>query len=217
MTKLTKPLTTSRQRGNALHLMLTKGVFAMAAVALVLSVWTTFRPPGAMSPDSMADSKETVIVTTPEDHSFPIGASSTVADAQFSVLEAIDSRIAALEQRQAADAKLSDFESILSRLAALEQHQVAEVQLTDSLGVSKSLGTASFALTTTVGAGNEPLLQYASLNSPEPSVVVYQDEYSNVFLINSDPALTGNVIKIEALRLDGGVDMINLLVPPPEY
>jgi hypothetical protein len=58
--------------------------------------------------------------------------------------------------------------------------------------------------------------RYTSFVSPERSVEVKQDENGAVFAINRDPALTGEILLVEARRDDGSVETMSIVVPPPE-
>jgi len=160
----------------------------MAAAALALSVWTTLKTPEETLPvsDMAAVATETDGVAEPAPVTQPVVASSAAADAQVVAFEAIKSRVTALEQHQSAAAA--------SRPAA----------------ASRSAEPRTIAVSI-----DEQPTQYVSLNSPEQSVVVQQDPSGMLYAINTDPSLAGNVIEIEAIRVDGGVETLTVTVPQP--
>ena len=104
----------------------------------------------------------------------------------------------------AAAPQLAVLRAIESRVTVLEQRQ--------GEGVARAGGSAEVA---SAPSPIDELPRYVELKSPEPSVEVKQGEDGSVFAINSDPALTGKVIEIEARRADDGIDTMTIVVPQP--
>lgn len=106
-----------------------------------------------------------------------------------------------------AAAQRAVLKAIEDRVTALEQQQSEAIAAAEESNGS----TSAPALV------DEPSRRYVNLISPEPSVDVQQDEDGSLFAINSDPALTGKVIEIEAHRADGSIDSMTISVPKPDF
>ena len=89
----------------------------MAAVALALSIWTTFRTPEATLPvpDRVA-AMETGGVAERASPSYPVGASPVAANARLAAFETVESRVTALEQNQSGASTSRSVESASDRL-----------------------------------------------------------------------------------------------------
>lgn len=106
-----------------------------------------------------------------------------------------------------ADQQLDAFDAIDSRVTALEQQQ-------SEAGASTGDSSESMSGPDSI---DEPSWRYVNLTSPEPSVEVRQGRDGSMYAINSDPALTGTVIEIEAHRADGSIETMTISVPKPDY
>jgi len=139
---------------------------------------------------------------TPEE-TLPVSDMAAVATETDGVAEPAPVTQPVVASSAAADAQVVAFEAIKSRVTALEQHQSAAA-------ASRSAEPRTIAVSI-----DEQPTQYVSLNSPEQSVVVQQDPSGMLYAINTDPSLAGNVIEIEAIRADGGVETLTVTVPQP--
>jgi hypothetical protein len=58
--------------------------------------------------------------------------------------------------------------------------------------------------------------RYSSLTTHSPAVSVSQDEHGALVARNTDPALTGSTLVVEAVREDGTVEQVVITAPAPE-
>ena len=122
-----------------------------------------------------------------------------------------------------------DLADIRAQLAAIrgQSHPAPDQQLA---GMSQRLAQVEAALAqqeTDAGAAKprapaqqqNPLDQfrpaYAEIRSPSPSVTIRQGPDRMFVVSNSDPALAGTPISVEAVRADGSVDGYAVMLPAP--
>jgi hypothetical protein len=122
-------------------------------------------------------------------------------------LPALDEHVAESSSATAEDTLFAELESIESRVMVLEQRQSEAGAPNWEPNESTPIHSPS----------DEQSWRYVNFVSPEPGVDIQQSEDGSLFVINSDPSLTGKVIEIEASRADGGTDKMTILVPEPDY
>lgn len=88
------------------------------------------------------------------------------------------------------------------RISRLEQERTAEPR--DRV---PSLGAP---------AGAPALPRYTSLKVPNEAVKIRQDEAGGLAVTNTDPALTGTMMIVEARLEDGTTAQVSIVVPAPE-
>jgi hypothetical protein len=70
------------------------------------------------------------------------------------------------------------------------------------------------AATAPPSAASGPTL-YVRFRPPSPALAITQSDNGALAVKNSDPALAGRVLEVEATRADGAVERVTILVPAP--
>ena len=173
---------------------LVKGVFVIAVVALLVSISLAFRL-GSPSHD--------------------LGRLSKTLEAQSARLAAIEKaqNQAALQSRSN-QMKIGLLSNRLNQLEAARQRGIANggtaaVQL-DTDNASPPNQTDSFSQQ----PHQRPMYERFQVN--QDGVNVWQDDEGRIIAENSDPALTGKIILVEAEDANGNVSQLTVMLPPPK-